>query len=102
MPTKIGMGSGKSKLIWSLKVNKKGLYKKMGSKRKIKESVGPLLRAGDLMKRHTGSAEIFSAILPHFCLVRLVLTPLRSLSFPAESVGVKQYPQKRKIGLGIT
>lgn len=101
MPTNVGIGSGKSTLIWSLKANKKGLYKKMGSKRKIKKNVGLLLRAGHLMKRHTGSAEIFSAILPHFCLVRLVLTPLRSLSFPAE-VGVKQYPQKRKIGLGIT
>ena len=72
MPTNIGRGSGKSKIIWSLKVSKKGLCKKMASKRKTKSSMGPLLREGDIMKRDTGSTEIFSAILPQFCLVRLV------------------------------
>lgn len=53
LPTNTGMRSGKSKLIWSLKANKKGLHKKMSSKRKTKESAGLLLRAGDLMKRDT-------------------------------------------------
>jgi len=96
------MVSAKSKFICTLKANKKILHKKTGRKRKTKESVNPLLMAGDLTKSDTGTAEVFSAILPQFCLVRLVLRPFRSLSFPAESMRVKQYPQKRKTGLGIT
>lgn len=84
-------------LKWARRVedNRKGFLRKyIGSKRKAKENVGPLLSGlGNLVARQRCTSLPF---LPQFSLVP---RPYRSPSLLAESTGVRPYSQETSNGV---
>ena len=81
-----------------MKDNRKGVLRKyIDSKRKAKESVGPLLsRIRNLVARERCTS------VPFLTQFSLVPRPHRSLSLLTESVGVRPYSQETVTKLGVT
>jgi len=86
------------------KNNSKGFYRYVSQKRKVKESVRPLMNKNDdLVSTDEEKAEVLSNFfLPHSSLVISLLTPPESMDHKTGTRGVKPLPLKRKIRFRTT
>ena len=83
----------KLNLARDAKNNKKGFYRYVSQKRKVKESVPPLMnKNGYLISTGEEKAEVLSNFLPHSSLATSLLVPSKLLDCKMGTRGVKPLP----------
>ena len=72
------------------KNNKKGFYRYVNQKRKVKESLLPLMsKNGDLVSTDEEKAEVLTKFLPQSSPAAFLLTPLEWMDYKLGTRGVK-------------
>ena len=85
-------------LARDIKKNKKGFYRYVNQKRKVKESVTPPMnKNGDLISTKKEKAEVLNKILPQSSLAASLLTPPELMDHKMGTRGVKPLPLYGKI-----